>query len=127
LIYVEGPCVSSALLLIHVGGVHIGARALLGINLIWFGYIARLSQWGGGGVFLSFNDFYLASLCLGGGGGQHPVVGTELSTALFLAPMQFSKIPALDALWLILRPPTGYCRQNLCLPDVERQRERERR
>ncbi len=31
------------------GGVHIGARALLGIKLIWFGYIARLSQWGGGG------------------------------------------------------------------------------
>ncbi len=31
-----------------VGGVHIGARALLVINLIWFGYIASLSQWGGG-------------------------------------------------------------------------------
>jgi hypothetical protein len=27
----------------YVGGVHIGARALLDINLIWFGYIARLS------------------------------------------------------------------------------------
>jgi hypothetical protein len=27
-----------------IGGVHIGARALLDINLIWFGYIARLSQ-----------------------------------------------------------------------------------
>ncbi len=31
------------------GGVHIGARALHVLNLIWFGYIARLSQWGGGG------------------------------------------------------------------------------
>jgi hypothetical protein len=25
-------------------GVHIGARPLLYINVIWFGYIARLSQ-----------------------------------------------------------------------------------
>ncbi len=33
--------VSSALSLI--GGVHIGARALLDIKLLWFGYIARLS------------------------------------------------------------------------------------
>jgi hypothetical protein len=31
-----------------MGGVHIGASALLDIHLIWFGYIARLSQWGGG-------------------------------------------------------------------------------
>jgi hypothetical protein len=35
-------------------GGHIGVRALLFINLIWFGYIARLSQWGGGGIFHSF-------------------------------------------------------------------------
>jgi hypothetical protein len=28
-----------------IGGIHIGARALHGLNLIWFGYIARLSQW----------------------------------------------------------------------------------
>jgi hypothetical protein len=41
--------VSSALSLI--GGVHIGARALRDVNLIWFGSIARLSQWGGGGYF----------------------------------------------------------------------------
>ncbi len=32
-----------------IGGVHIGARALLDPKLIWFGHITRLSQWGGGG------------------------------------------------------------------------------
>jgi hypothetical protein len=37
---------SSALSLID--GVYIGARALLAIYLIWFGYIARPSQWSGG-------------------------------------------------------------------------------
>jgi hypothetical protein len=31
-----------------VGGVHIGARALHVLNLIWVGCIARLSQCGGG-------------------------------------------------------------------------------
>ncbi len=31
------------------GGVHIGGRALYVLNLIWFGCIARLSQFGGGG------------------------------------------------------------------------------
>jgi hypothetical protein len=43
----EPPKVSSPLL--FKGGVHIGARALHVLNLIWFGYIARLSLWGGGG------------------------------------------------------------------------------
>ncbi len=32
-----------------IGGVHVGARALHVLTLIWFGCIARLSQWGGGG------------------------------------------------------------------------------
>ncbi len=32
-----------------IGGVHIVARALHVLSLIWFGCIARLSQWGGGG------------------------------------------------------------------------------
>ncbi len=41
------PEVSSALS--FIGGVHIGARALHVLNLIWFGCIACLSQWGGGG------------------------------------------------------------------------------
>jgi hypothetical protein len=43
----EAPRVGSALL--FKGGVHIGARALHVLNLIWFGFIARLSQWVGGG------------------------------------------------------------------------------
>jgi hypothetical protein len=49
----------------------IGARALLDINLIWFGYIADLSQWGGGGYY-SFKWFLpaVASLKGGGGGGS---------------------------------------------------------
>jgi len=42
-----------------IGGVHNSARALLDINLIWFGFIARLSRWGVGGVFTRSNDFYL--------------------------------------------------------------------
>ncbi len=44
--------VSSALSLIE--GVHIVARALLDINLIGFGYIADLSQWGGLGYCTRF-------------------------------------------------------------------------
>jgi hypothetical protein len=35
-----------------IGGDHIGARGLHVLNLKWFGYIARLSQWEGGGNFL---------------------------------------------------------------------------
>jgi hypothetical protein len=31
-----------------LGEDHIGARKLLEIQLIWFGFIARLSPWGGG-------------------------------------------------------------------------------
>jgi hypothetical protein len=44
------PWVSSALS--FIGGVHFGARALHVLNLIWFGYIARLSQWGGGNLLV---------------------------------------------------------------------------
>jgi hypothetical protein len=33
-------------------GLHISARAPHAINWIWFGYIARLFQWGGGGGIL---------------------------------------------------------------------------
>ncbi len=46
--------------------------------MIWLGYIARLSQWGGGGYFTPtpmrregyFAYFYLSSRRLGGGGGS---------------------------------------------------------
>jgi hypothetical protein len=51
------------------GGVYIGARVLLGINLIWFGYIARLSQWEGGEYFTRSNYFYLPSRLEEGRGG----------------------------------------------------------
>jgi hypothetical protein len=50
------------------GGVHICARALLDINLIWFGYIACLSQKGGRGHFTRSSDFYMPSLRLERGG-----------------------------------------------------------
>jgi hypothetical protein len=58
-----------------MGRVPIGAKSLLDINFIWFGYIARLSHWGGGGCFTRSIYFYLPYLRLEeGGGGQHPVV-----------------------------------------------------
>jgi hypothetical protein len=44
-----------------IGGIHIGARALLVIELIWFGYIARLSHLGGRGYFTCRSAFYLSS------------------------------------------------------------------
>jgi hypothetical protein len=59
---VEGPL---SWLLSFIGGVHIGAIALLDTKM--FGYIARLSQRGGGGYFIRSNDFYLPSLRLWGG------------------------------------------------------------
>jgi hypothetical protein len=48
-----------------IGGVHIGARAW---HLIWFGYIARLSQEGGGGYFIRSNDFFLPAFAALRGG-----------------------------------------------------------
>ncbi len=66
----EGPLSYCSSALSLIGGVHIGARALLDINLIWFGYIACLSQWGeGGGGFYSFKLFLPAFAALRGGGG----------------------------------------------------------
>ncbi len=55
---------------------HIAATALHVLNSIWFGGIARLSHWGGGGNFL----VQMISTCLPssrgmGGGGRHPVTG----------------------------------------------------
>jgi hypothetical protein len=55
------------------GSSHRRKRTLLDINLIWFGYITRLSQWGRGGYFTCSNDFYLPSLRLEDvGGGSAP-------------------------------------------------------
>jgi hypothetical protein len=54
-----------------------GAKALLDINLIWFGHISRLSHWGGEGYFTRSNDFYLHSPILEGGavGGRSAPCG----------------------------------------------------
>jgi hypothetical protein len=62
MIVIEGPLSQFSISLIQ--GVHNGTRAMLDIpyrlkKLIWFGYIARLSQWGGGGYFTCSNDVYL--------------------------------------------------------------------
>jgi hypothetical protein len=38
------------------------------IQLIWFGYIAGLPQWGGSGPFIFSNDYYLPSRHLEDGG-----------------------------------------------------------
>jgi hypothetical protein len=43
MIDIKGPLSYSSVLSLR-GGVHRGAIALLDINLIWFGYIARLSH-----------------------------------------------------------------------------------
>ncbi len=54
--------------------VYIGARVLHVLNLIWFGSIARLFQWGGWGYFPCLNDFYLPCYTYMKVGGRHPVV-----------------------------------------------------
>jgi hypothetical protein len=64
MIDIEGPLGYCSSALLAYRGSHIGERALLDINLIWFGYFARLSQWGRGGYFNCSNDFYLPSLRL---------------------------------------------------------------
>ncbi len=69
----RAPRVSSALS--FIGRVHIGARALHVLNLIWFGQISRLSQWEETGNFLVQMIF----TCLRytqrrGGGSRRPVV-----------------------------------------------------
>jgi hypothetical protein len=47
MIDIEGPLIISL-----EGGAHIGARALLDIELIWYGYIARLSSGEEGDILL---------------------------------------------------------------------------
>ncbi len=56
------------------------------LNLIWFGYIARLFLWGEGKYFPRSNDFYLPSLPVedgGGGGDRHPVRMTGTAVCIF--------------------------------------------
>jgi hypothetical protein len=73
--YLRFPRVSSALS--FIGGVHIGARALHVLCLIWFGWIARIYPGGEGGNFLA----QMISTCLPshrgreeeGGRGRHHV------------------------------------------------------
>jgi hypothetical protein len=43
--YIEGPLSQFVTFTHFLEGVHIGARVLLDLNLIWFVYNARLSQW----------------------------------------------------------------------------------
>jgi hypothetical protein len=68
------------------------ARALLDINLIWFGYIARAALAYPSGkaarYFTRSNYFYLPSLRLyrKGGGGQHPVTVPEVSADNLFIP-----------------------------------------
>jgi hypothetical protein len=68
------PLTTTELVKSLIGRVHIDARALLDINLIWFGYIVRLSQWGGEGILL-VQMILAAVVALRGGKGQHPVDG----------------------------------------------------
>jgi hypothetical protein len=83
--------VSSALS--FLGGVYIGVRALLDINLIWFGNIARLSQRGVGGYFTRSNDFYLPSLRLEGGGGVSTPLPVIFSPKLPIFLSLISTVP----------------------------------
>ncbi len=53
-------------------------RVLLDINLIWFGYNARLSQWGGGILLVQMVSSCHRGLRGMGGGGQHPVIDTTV-------------------------------------------------
>ncbi len=72
---------------------HIGAMAqwrnnsnmtsILVILLLWFGYIARPSQWGGRGLFTSSNDFYLPLRRLKEG------VGVSTPFRIQIVPVQF--------------------------------------
>ncbi len=91
---IEPPRVSSALS--FIGGVHIGARALHVLNLIWFGCIARLSQWGGGGEFPRSNDFYLPSLASRKGGwGSAPCRWTQCNDSQIKCGATFHYIPCM--------------------------------
>ncbi len=70
----------------------------LTINLIWFGYIARLSQRVKRGCFTSLNDFYLPALHLEeGGGGPHPAAETLKYVTFLILLMRRYQSPLSDA------------------------------
>jgi hypothetical protein len=48
---------------------YVSTFAYRGEFMIWFGFISRLFQWGGGHILLVQIIFYLSSLCLEEGGG----------------------------------------------------------
>jgi hypothetical protein len=57
---------------------------LLDIKLFRFGYIARLSQWGGGGDFTCAINFYLQSRAVPrGGGGVAPCRRSRQKSSLY--------------------------------------------
>ncbi len=113
-----------------IGGVHIGARALHVLNLIWFSNISCLSQWGGKECnflvqMISTCHRYVWSK----GGGRHPVDTMHLHSLFFpkffpplrqfvspqVSPAGFSKFFLLP--WFIVRfksllqnfSKMGYC------------------
>jgi hypothetical protein len=81
----ENPSEYGSLALSFIGGVYFGARALHVLTLIWFGCIARLSQWGAeGGNFL----VQIISACLRyvkgwRGRGSSALCGRSLFVTIF--------------------------------------------
>jgi hypothetical protein len=66
-------------------GVYIGKRARLDIKLVWFGYIARLSRWGGGReVIYLFKLFHLPSQRLEEGGGGVSTMWVESMRYIYI-------------------------------------------
>jgi hypothetical protein len=63
--------------------LQVGAWALHVLNLIWFGYISCLSQWGGGGQFARWFLPAFATL-EEGGGGQHPICYERTQTKVIM-------------------------------------------
>ncbi len=84
------PYISSAPALSFKGVVHIGARAHV-LNLIWFGNIARLSQWGGRrrGVISSFK-WFLHAVATCRGEGSAPCAFTILHTWYYILRSLYS-------------------------------------
>ncbi len=76
-----------------IEGVHIGARALLDIKLQWFGLYRSPVPVGRRGVIYFFKWFLPAVAALRGGGGQHPVIWTQLNISEYKA---FPSLPILS-------------------------------